>query len=53
MTARDAQPAQVVHLQVNGRACELVADPTRRLADVLREDLGLTGTTEGCGVKIA
>ena len=48
MTARDAQPVQVVRLQVNRRACELVADPARRLADVLRDDLGLTGTKIGC-----
>ena len=34
---------------LNGRPMELEADGSRRLLDVLREDLGLTGTKEGCG----
>ncbi|MEO5985374.1 MAG: (2Fe-2S)-binding protein [Candidatus Limnocylindria bacterium] len=34
---------------VNGSAVEVKAAGTRRLLDVLREDLGLTGTKEGCG----
>jgi carbon-monoxide dehydrogenase small subunit len=34
---------------VNGRAIEVDAHPMARLLDVLREDLGLTGTKEGCG----
>ena len=34
---------------VNGEAVEVVAPGMRRLLDVLREDLGLTGTKEGCG----
>ena len=34
---------------VNGRAVEVEAAGTRRLLDVLREDLSLTGTKEGCG----
>src|SRR5258707_7852023 len=33
---------------VNHRSVELTIDPLRRLADVLREDLGLTGTKIGC-----
>ncbi len=33
---------------VNGRAVMLEVDPMRRLADVLRDDLGLTGTKVGC-----
>jgi carbon-monoxide dehydrogenase small subunit len=37
------------HLTVNGRATEVDAPGMRRLLDVLREDLGLTGTKEGCG----
>jgi len=48
MTARDAQPVEVVHLRINRRAHELVADPSRRLSDVLRDDLGLIGTKIGC-----
>ncbi len=34
---------------VNGERRELEVQPLRRLLDVLREDLGLTGTKEGCG----
>ncbi len=34
---------------VNGARRELDVQPLRRLLDVLREDLGLTGTKEGCG----
>ncbi len=34
---------------VNGVPAEIEAPGMRRLLDVLREDLGLTGTKEGCG----
>jgi carbon-monoxide dehydrogenase small subunit len=34
---------------VNGKACNVTAPPMKRLLDVLREDLALTGTKEGCG----
>jgi carbon-monoxide dehydrogenase small subunit len=34
---------------VNGEPVELRAPGMRRLLDALREDLGLTGTKEGCG----
>ncbi len=34
---------------VNGAPVEVEAAGSRRLLDVLREDLGLTGTKEGCG----
>ncbi len=37
-----------VSLRVNGSPVDLEVDPMRRLADVLREDLGLTGTKVGC-----
>ena len=36
-------------LTVNGVATEVEAPGMRRLLDVLREDLGLSGTKEGCG----
>jgi carbon-monoxide dehydrogenase small subunit len=36
-------------LTVNGVDTEVQAPGMRRLLDVLREDLGLTGTKEGCG----
>jgi carbon-monoxide dehydrogenase small subunit len=34
---------------VNGRSRSYDGPPFKRLIDVLREDLGLTGTKEGCG----
>jgi carbon-monoxide dehydrogenase small subunit len=36
-------------LMVNGAPIETDAPGMRRLIDLLREDLGLTGTKEGCG----
>jgi len=38
-----------VHCRVNGRAVILEAYPMARLLDVLRDQLCLTGTKEGCG----
>ncbi len=38
-----------VRLLVNGSPVELDVPGMRRLLDVLREDLALTGTKEGCG----
>src|SRR5437870_13447646 len=38
-----------IQFQVNEIAREVDAPPMRRLLDVLREDLRLTGTKEGCG----
>ena len=38
-----------MHFTLNGRAVSLDVVGTRRLLDVLREDLSLTGTKEGCG----
>jgi carbon-monoxide dehydrogenase small subunit len=37
-------------LIVNGERHEVEINPWATLLDVLREDLGLTGTKEGCGV---
>ena len=37
-----------VSFTVNGEAVRLLVDPRRHLGDVLREDLGLTGTHLGC-----
>jgi carbon-monoxide dehydrogenase small subunit/xanthine dehydrogenase small subunit len=36
-------------LMVNGKAVILEGHPMARLLDLLREDLGLAGTKEGCG----
>ncbi|MHB1407601.1 MAG: (2Fe-2S)-binding protein [Desulfitobacteriaceae bacterium] len=38
-----------ISLTVNGDKFELLVAPTRKLVDVLREDLGFTGTKKGCG----
>lgn len=38
-----------VRLKVNGREQSVTSDRERRLLDVLREDLHLTGTKYGCG----
>lgn len=37
-----------VALRINGRAMQLRVAPHRLLIELLREDLGLTGTHEGC-----
>ena len=37
---------------VNGTAVEVDVDPMRRLVDVLRHDLDLTGTKESCAVGV-
>ena len=34
---------------VNGKNYEVTASPMKRLLDVLRDDLAMTGTKEGCG----
>ncbi len=39
-----------IHFTLNGKAVEVNTYPNRRLLDVLRDDLGLTGTKEGCSV---
>ena len=36
-------------LRINGSARDVEAPPMKRLLDVLREELRLTGTKEGCG----
>jgi carbon-monoxide dehydrogenase small subunit len=38
-----------IRLRINGQAHELEVKPWATLLDTLREDLGLTGTKEGCG----
>jgi aerobic carbon-monoxide dehydrogenase small subunit len=41
--------APPVRMTVNGRDVEVQVPPMARLLDVLRVELGLTGTKEGCG----
>lgn len=38
-----------IHFTVNGNRSSVRVPPMKRLLDVLREDLQLTGTKEGCG----
>ncbi|MEN6375728.1 MAG: (2Fe-2S)-binding protein [Smithella sp.] len=38
-----------ISFTLNGKKTEIDVAPDRRVVDVLREDLGLTGTKEGCG----
>jgi carbon-monoxide dehydrogenase small subunit len=42
-------PWPTIQFIVNGEACAVKAPPMKRLLDVLREDLRLTGSKEGCG----
>jgi aerobic-type carbon monoxide dehydrogenase small subunit (CoxS/CutS family) len=39
---------ELIELRVNGRSYELALEPNRLLLDVLRQDLGLTGSKRGC-----
>ncbi|MCX5976704.1 MAG: (2Fe-2S)-binding protein [Coprothermobacterota bacterium] len=39
-----------IQIKVNGHSHRLQTFPNRRLLDILREDLTLTGTKEGCGI---
>lgn len=38
-----------IRFTLNGKKTEIDSAPDRRAVDVLREDLGMTGTKEGCG----
>jgi aerobic carbon-monoxide dehydrogenase small subunit len=38
-----------IEIVVNGQMRDVCVPPMKRLIDVLREDLGLKGTKEGCG----
>ncbi|EHQ89310.1 (2Fe-2S)-binding protein [Desulfosporosinus youngiae] len=38
-----------IEFKVNGKEHTMNVQPTMRLVDLLREELGLTGTKEGCG----
>ncbi|HSP62354.1 MAG TPA: (2Fe-2S)-binding protein [Pyrinomonadaceae bacterium] len=49
MDRQDIYPKSTVQCTVNGEGQSLEAYPMERLLDVLREQLHLTGTKEGCG----
>lgn len=44
-----ARTQSEIEFRVNGEARSVTAHPMERLLDVLRNQLGLTGTKEGCG----
>lgn len=41
---------KIISLTVNGTMHELAVEPRRTLLELLRDDLGLTGTKKGCGI---
>lgn len=41
---------KLITLTVNGVTHEVAVEPRRTLLEVIREDLGLTGTKKGCGI---
>ena len=41
---------KIISLTVNGVMHELAIEPRRTLLELLRDDLGLTGTKKGCGI---
>ena len=43
---------RTVEFTVNGDAYRFELEPNRRLIDVLRDDIGLTGTKEGCSIGV-
>jgi aerobic carbon-monoxide dehydrogenase small subunit len=43
---------QSITLRVNGESYELEIEPNRLLLQVLREEIGLTGTKEGCAIGV-
>ena len=39
-----------LHFNVNGKNVKITIDDSLRLLDILRDELGLTGTKEGCAI---
>ena len=40
--------SRTIRFKLNGQACSIASNPVTRTSDVLREELGLTGTKVGC-----
>ena len=40
---------RLIELSINGETCELAVEPNATLAEVLRDQIGLTGTKVACG----
>ena len=49
MSEQDNSKTKKIQCTVNGQPVSLLAYPMERLLDVLRQQLHLTGTKEGCG----
>ena len=47
-SAGDAPTKRLLRLRVNGETKEVATEVSKTLLEVLREDLGLTGTKHGC-----
>ena len=47
-----SKTAETITFTLNGQERVVTAPPARPVLDVLREDLGLTGTKEGCSVGV-
>ena len=45
---REPQSKMLLRLRVNGESREVATETNKTLLEVLREDLGLTGTKHGC-----
>lgn len=41
---------RIISLTVNGNPVEVAVEPRRSLLELLRDDLGLTGTKKGCAI---
>lgn len=41
-------PKKMIQLKVNGELYEVMVEPRRKLVDVIRDEMGLTGTKKGC-----
>lgn len=40
---------QKINLTINGEKYEILVEPWQTLVDIIREEIGLTGTKKGCG----
>ena len=47
-TFQTSLSAERLNIRVNGESHEIVAPVNKTLLEILREDLGLTGTKHGC-----
>jgi carbon-monoxide dehydrogenase small subunit len=47
-----SETSERIEFRVNGEERKVETSPARPVLDVLREDLGLTGTKEGCSVGV-